>query len=84
MYERSLHAVIAKKTGGNKAIVIVGPRQVGKTTLIQHFLKDREHLFLDADDPIVRVFLTNPNTEELRRIIGKSDIVFIDEAQRVP
>jgi len=84
MYERSLHAVIAKKTGGNKAIVIVGPRQVGKTTLIQHFLKDREHLFLDADDPIVRVFLTNPNTEELRRIIGKSTTVFIDEAQRVP
>jgi len=84
MYERSLNAVIAKKTGGNKAIVVVGPRQVGKTTLIQHFLQDREHLFLDADDPTVRVLLTNPNTEELRRIIGKSTIVFIDEAQRIP
>ncbi|MGI6393580.1 MAG: ATP-binding protein [bacterium] len=84
MYERTLSAVIAKKTGRNKAIVVVGPRQVGKTTLILHFLKEKEHLFLDADDPTVRVLLTNPNTEELRRIIGKSAIVFIDEAQRVP
>lgn len=84
MYERSLLRVIAEKTDGNKAIVVIGPRQVGKTTLIQHFLQDRKHLFLDADDPTVRALLTNPNTEELRRIIGNATTVFIDEAQRVP
>jgi len=84
MYERSLSLVIAEKTDGNKAIVVIGPRQVGKTTLIQHFLQDRKHLFLDADDPTVRALLTNPNTEELRRIIGNATTIFIDEAQRVP
>ena len=75
--------MISRKSNGGKAIVIVGPRQVGKTTLVQHFLKDKDHLFLDADDPTVRTLLTNPNTEELRRIIGKSTNVFIDEAQRI-
>ncbi len=83
MYGRSLFDVISRKSNGGKAIVIVGPRQVGKTTLVQHFLKDKDHLFLDADDPTVRTLLTNPNTEELRRIIGKSTNVFIDEAQRI-
>jgi hypothetical protein len=38
---------------------------------------------LDADDPTVRTLLTNPNTEQLKSIIGKNKLVFIDEAQRI-
>jgi len=83
MYSRVIEKTIAIKLGKGKAIILIGPRQVGKTTLIQNLLKDKKHLFLDGDDPTVRNLLTNPNTEQLKSIIGKNDILFIDEAQRI-
>jgi hypothetical protein len=69
--------------GTGKAIVLVGARQVGKTTLVNKLLENVEHIFLDADDPTMRSLLTNPNTEEIKSLIGDHDLVFIDEAQRI-
>lgn len=83
MYKRSLTDIINRKIGTNKAIVLIGPRQVGKTTLLKSLLKDKSHLFLDADDPTVRSLLTKPNTSQLKSIIGNNKILFIDEAQRI-
>jgi len=83
MYQRTLSSIIEHKIGKGKAIVLIGPRQAGKTTLFTALLKDRPHLFLDGDNPTVRNLLTSPNTEELRSIIGKHKIVFVDEAQRI-
>ena len=84
MINRIISKDIASKTGKGKAIVISGPRQVGKTTLIRKLLENTKYLFLDGDDPVIRNILTYPNTEEIKRIIGKNDVVFIDEAQRIP
>ena len=61
----------------------MGPRQVGKTTLIETVLKNKDYLLLDGDDPKTRSLLTEPNTEEIRSILGKYKYVFIDEAQRI-
>lgn len=83
MINRIIQPQIIAKIGKGQAIIIVGPRQVGKTTLIEAILKNEEHLFLDGDDPTVRKLLTNPNTEQLKNIIGSNKIVFIDEAQRI-
>ncbi len=83
MYQRIIENNIRDKIGKGKAIIIVGARQVGKTTLIKDLLKETTFLFLDADDPSTRKLLTNPNTEQIRSILGKSKIVFIDEAQRI-
>ncbi|WP_020527077.1 ATP-binding protein [Flexithrix dorotheae] len=84
MYERTLVEVLQKKVGSGKAIILIGPRQVGKTTLIKSKLIHGSHLFLDADDPTVRSLLDQPNTEQLKSIIGKHKVIFIDEAQRIP
>ncbi len=83
MIKRTLEKIILKKFGTGKAIVIVGARQVGKTTLVKKILENKEYLFLNADDPAVRVMLSNPNTEQIKSIIAKDKIVFIDEAQRI-
>jgi uncharacterized protein len=64
--------------------ILVGPRQVGKTTFIRTLLKRTDYLFLDADDPTVRNILDNINTEQLRCIIADHRIIIIDEAQRIP
>jgi uncharacterized protein len=83
MFPRILEKRIREKIGGGKAIVLVGARQVGKTTLIKSILKDFDYLFLDADDPTTRSMLTNPNTEQIRTILADNRIVFLDEAQRI-
>jgi len=83
MYTRTLFNTINTKIGSGKAIILIGPRQVGKTTLIRKLIQDKKHLFLDADDPTVRSILNNPNTEQIRSIIGSNKVVFIDEAQRI-
>lgn len=83
MYTRTLTDIIQYKIGKGKAIILVGPRQVGKTTLIKNLIENKKHLFLDGDDPTVRSLLNNPNTEQIRSIIGSNKIIFIDEAQRM-
>ena len=83
MIERTITSRITSKIGRGKAIIIVGPRQVGKTTLITELLSGVDYQFFDGDDPLVRNELNAPNTEEIRRLIGNKKVVFIDEGQRI-
>lgn len=83
MIERTITSRITSKIGRGKAIIIVGPRQVGKTTLITELLSGVDYQFFDGDDPLVRSELNAPNTEEIRRLIGNKKVVFIDEGQRI-
>ena len=83
MYSRYLGDRIKSRIGSGKAIVIIGPRQVGKTTLIETILENEDYLLLDCDDPKTRTLLTEPNTQQIRTILGKHKTIFIDEAQRV-
>lgn len=83
MYSRYLREQITKRIGSGKAIVVIGPRQVGKTTLIESILDTKDYLLLDGDDPKIKTLLTEPNTEQIRSILGKHKYVFIDEAQRI-
>ncbi|MDR9416535.1 MAG: ATP-binding protein [Gracilimonas sp.] len=86
MIERQLQQLVKERLFSGKAIIMTGPRQVGKTTLIHSILGDKEYTFrfLDGDDPTVRRLLDEPNTEQIRQLIGDAEIVFIDEAQRMP
>jgi uncharacterized protein len=83
MYSRYLQEKIERRIGSGKVIVVTGPRQTGKTTLIEFILKSKDYLLLDGDDPKTRMLLKEPNTEQIRSIIGKYKFVFIDEAQRI-
>ena len=84
MFDRTIENTIKEKIKGGKAIVVVGARQVGKTTLLKEILKDKDYLFLDADDPSTRSLLQNPTTEQIRTFIGEYKYIFLDEAQRIP
>ena len=83
MIKRTLFEVIHQKPFKNKAIILLGPRQVGKTTLILEILKDQEYLFLNGDDSSTRELLLNVSTSKLKSLIGKYKFIFIDEAQRI-
>ncbi len=86
MIPRTLQGLIEKKLFCGRAILLTGPRRSGKTTLIKNIIEpsQKEVLFFDGDDPTVRKVLEEPNTEELRTILGSASIIFIDEAQRIP
>ncbi len=83
MYSRLIRDRIIKRIDSGKAIVVIGPRQVGKTTLIESILNTKDYLLLDGDDPKTRTLLREPNTEQIRAILGRYKYVFIDEAQRI-
>ena len=84
MIERTLKEQICNRFFSGKAILVTGPRQAGKTTLIKNILIERKDvLFLDGDDPAIMKLLDRPNTEQLKQIIGTYKIVFVDESQRI-
>jgi uncharacterized protein len=84
MYTRFLYHRIGKRVNSGKAIVVMGPRQSGKTTLIESILASVNYLLLSGDDPKTKSMLTEPNTQQIRSIIGRFKYVFIDETQRIP
>ena len=86
MIQRALEQVIAGKLFQGKAIVLIGARQVGKTTLFSALVQARQEavLQLNCDEPEVRELLARTNLQVLRSLIADYSIVVIDEAQRIP
>jgi len=68
-----------------KAIILLGPRQVGKTTLIRKLADefDAPVLYLDGDEVTVRNMLGTADSGKIKQSIGNYKIVVIDEAQRI-
>ncbi len=69
-----------------KALLLIGPRQVGKTTLLQGLTQKMpdQCLWLNADLPDIRAMLQNPTLQGLNNLIGPYKILIIDEVQRLP
>ena len=85
MIPRILLENIKKQLYKGKAIILLGPRQVGKTTLLQELSKKEEHiLWINADNIEDRELFHQPSSVRLKAIIGNHKIVIIDEAQRIP
>ena len=86
MIRRELENSLKNKLFKGKVIILYGPRQCGKTTLINNILKDinKKVLFLDGEEYNVRQQLENPSSEKLKLISFNSEIIFIDEAQKIP
>lgn len=85
MIKRTLTDKISTLLGGNKAITIMGARQVGKSTLLRMMLGEREKvLWMNGDDPDVLGLFDGITSTRLKAIVGGNDIVVIDEAQRIP
>lgn len=86
MVKREIEKDIRHYLFNQKAIIIYGARQVGKTTLVQSLVKEykRPTLFLNGDDADIRALFSNPTASKLKPIIGNNKIVVIDEAQRIP
>lgn len=83
MITRTITQNLITDCDNRKAIVVIGPRQVGKTTLIQKIVEDKKTLFLNGDDPQTRLQLINANFQFLIQMVMDYETIVIDEAQRI-
>lgn len=69
----------------NKVLIVFGPRQVGKTTLMKELVKNinQSHLFFNADDFDIKEMFERPSVARLKSITGNHKLLVIDEAQRI-
>jgi uncharacterized protein len=86
MIKRKLIGLIQKKLFKGKALIVIGARQVGKTTLVRDLVSliELPYVFLNCDEPDTQYILNRPSSTELKQIIGSKKVVIIDEAQRIP
>ena len=85
MIERQIGTSILSRLNDSKAIILLGPRQAGKTTLLKALVKvqNKKSLWLNGDYSDVRILFVNPNAEKFRAAFGDNQLVVIDEAQRI-
>ena len=86
MIKRELESLIAQKMFKGKAIIIIGARQVGKSTMMNQIIKAYDtvkSVYLNCDEPEIKEILSNANVNELKTIAAANKIMVIDEAQRV-
>lgn len=85
MIKRLQQAEIEKRLFQGKAILLFGPRQSGKSTLMESLLNEsgQSWLYMNGDEADVREMLTNTTSAKLKLLTGDKQIVFIDEAQRI-
>lgn len=85
MIQRTLKEIIDNQLYKRKAIVLIGARQVGKTTLLEQITQSSKQpvLMLNCDEMEARSLLENTNTAKLKLLIGNNKLIIIDEAQKV-
>jgi predicted AAA+ superfamily ATPase len=81
MIKRSITDRLNKNLTRISAVVLLGARQVGKTTLAKTIAEDRKSLYLDLEDPGDLLKLEDPKSF-LSAQRGK--LVILDEIQRAP
>ncbi len=86
-YQRLLHAKLTSKQSWNKVRIIFGARQVGKTMLLKNILSEKDSVFYNLQDSVLRRRLErDPSifTRELNALPSDITNVFVDEIQKVP
>lgn len=82
---RKLFEILKSKIDYKKAILLLGPRQVGKTTLVKSLAEELspDFLYLNGDEISVKHSLENPSLQFLKAYFGQKKVIVIDEAQRI-
>jgi predicted AAA+ superfamily ATPase len=84
MIGRIIKQNIITKLFKGKVIILLGPRQVGKTTLLKEIIKERnDALWLNADEPDIQALFENATSTRFKNYFGKHKIIVIDEAQTI-
>ena len=84
MIQRTIQEMIAPLLGSPKAIIIMGARQVGKSTLLTQMLGNRNDvMWMSGDDTDIQALFSQMTSTRIRTILANCRILVIDEAQRI-
>ena len=79
-YEAQFESMFQK----GKVAVLLGSRQVGKTSLIKRMISNRENVFIgDGNDFDLQELLNSLRLSVLKNALGNYNLIFIDEAQKI-
>ena len=81
MIERLCHRTVLERLASFPAVALIGPRQVGKTTLAETIAADRPSIYLDLESAADRARLSDP-----AMFLGMHEdkLVILDEVHRLP
>ena len=79
---RQLETPLSMPRLSGRAEIILGPRQVGKTTLLNNLVQGMRHLVLTGEDDEDLAVLADPRS--YLKLLDECDCIIIDEAQFVP
>lgn len=86
LIDRSLITLIKNKLAGEaRVLVLYGPRQSGKTVLLNEIAaaETRKKLFLKGEDIRIKEIFSVPRYDTLKSYIGDTEVLMIDEAQKI-
>jgi predicted AAA+ superfamily ATPase len=84
MISRVLSEKLRQKLFKQKAIIVLGPRQVGKTTMLKNLAFDPDEiLWMNADELDVQQLFSGISSTGIKMFMGKKKILVLDEAQRI-
>ncbi len=81
MIERRIRTELTELIDAVPAVVLIGPRQVGKTTLALDLAESRPSVYLDLESDADRARLSEP---ELYLAGHENELVILDEVHRLP
>ena len=85
--KRDLQKILEGKIGSGKVLILIGPRQVGKTTPLRKILSENFEnnsvQYWNCDEVEVRKILSEESSARFKPLIGNSKFIVIDEAQRI-
>ncbi|MDR0970082.1 MAG: AAA family ATPase, partial [Lentimicrobiaceae bacterium] len=85
MIQRTLKHILKKNLHKGKALVLLGARQVGKTTLLQDLLHGVDKtLWLTGDELETQRLFENPTITRFAAEFSGVKYLVVDEAQRLP
>lgn len=84
MITRILEKNILPLLGEKKALIIMGARQVGKSTLLHRMLAERKDVvWMNGDEMDIQELFREMTSTRIRALLGENKLLVIDEAQRI-
>ena len=85
MIHRSVADKIEARVGTGKAIILLGARQIGKSTMLRSMFQNRDDVaWISGDEPDVVELFDGATSTRLKQYFGSNKILIIDEAQYIP
>lgn len=84
MIKRAIEERIQNALAKKKIVTIMGPRQVGKSTLACAMIpEDANDLEINGDNTDVQTMFVNVDDTKMKVLIGNKNFLFVDEAQKI-